>query len=122
MYGADTHGVVVRLWKEKSYPYVMERATREAITSRKLAGTHLADAMKKKLMQQQPELQVHFKDWEATRMPWLLHFAAWLQVTRRLTPSMRRDEIFPLRNRWLSLQKEFQRDMDRDPELYDVCG
>lgn len=122
MYGADAHGVVVRLWKEKSYPYVMERATREAITSRKLAGTHLADAMKKKLMQQQPELQVHFKDWEATRMPWLLHFAAWLQVTRRLTPSMRRDEIFPLRNRWLSLQKEFQRDMDRDPELYDVCG
>lgn len=122
MYGADEAGTVVRLWKEKSYPYVMERATREAITNHKLAGNDLADAMKKKLRQQRPELRDFFKDWEATRMPWLLHFAAWLQVTRRLTPSMQRNELFPLRNRWLSLQKEFQADMDRDPELYDVCG
>lgn len=122
MYGADDTGKVVRLWKEKSYPYVMERATREAITNHKLAGQDLADAMRKKLKQQRPELRDYFKDWEATRMPWLLHFAAWLQVTRRLTPSMQRDELFPLRNRWLSLQKEFQADMDRDPELHDVCG
>ncbi|KPI87497.1 hypothetical protein ABL78_3408 [Leptomonas seymouri] len=122
MYGSDDSGRVVRVWKEKSYPYVMERATREAITNHKLAGKDLSDAMKKKLRQQRPELRDYFKDWEATRMPWLLHFAAWLQVTRRLTPSMQRDEVFTLRNRWLSLQKEFQADVDRDPELYDICG
>lgn len=122
MYGADASGAVVRLWKEKSYPYVMERATREAITNHKLAGKDLEVRLTKKLQQQQPELRRYFKDWEANRMPWLLHFAAWLQVTRRLTPHMQRDELFPLRNRWLSLQKEFQAGLDRDPELYDVCG
>lgn len=122
MYGADATGKVVRLWKEKSYPYVMERATREAITNHKRAGSDLAEAMRKKLRQQKPELRSYFTEWEATRMPWLLHFAAWLQVTRRLTPSQQRDELFSLRNRWLTLQKEFQADLDRDPELYDVCG
>ncbi|KPA78733.1 hypothetical protein ABB37_05857 [Leptomonas pyrrhocoris] len=122
MYGADDAGRVVRLWKEKSYPYVMERATREAITNHKLAGKDLADAMRKKLKQQRTELRDFFNDWEATRMPWLLHFAAWLQMTRRLAPSMQREDLFRLRNQWLSLQKEFQADMDRDPELYDVCG
>lgn len=121
MYGADASGKVVRLWKEKSYPYAMERATREAVTNHRLNGNDLQVWLKKKLGQQRPELRDHFKEWEANRMPWLLHFAAWLQMTQRLTPSMQRSELFQLRKKWLSLQKEFQTAMDSDPKLYDAC-
>ncbi|KAK7195346.1 hypothetical protein NESM_000461100 [Novymonas esmeraldas] len=122
MYGANAAGTVVRLWKEKSYPYVMERATREAITNHKIAGTDLRKRLQTKLAHQQPQLRVYFKHWEANRMPWLLHFAAWLQMTRRLTPHMQRDELFPLRNQWLSLQRSFQASLDTDPELSGVCA
>ncbi|CAC9520401.1 conserved hypothetical protein [Leishmania infantum JPCM5] len=122
MYGADASGKVVRLWKEKSYPYAMERATREAVTNHKLNGNGLQAWLKKKLDQQQPELRDHLKEWEVNRMPWLLHFAAWLQMTRRLTPNMQRNELLQLRKEWLSLQKEFQTAMDSDPKLRDACG
>lgn len=122
MYGADASGKVVRLWKEKAYPYAMERATREAVTNHKLNGNDLQVWLKKKLDQQRPELRDHFKEWEANRMPWLLHFAAWLQMTQRLTPDMQRNELFQLRKEWRSLQKAFQTVIDSDPKLRDACG
>nr|CAJ2478436.1 unnamed protein product [Leishmania braziliensis] len=121
MYGADAGGKVVRLWTEKSHPYVMERITREAITNHKLTSNELQALLKKKLDHQPPELRDYFKDWEMHRMPWLLHFAAWLQMTRRLTPHMQRNELFQQRSRWHSLQKEFQTAVDSDPKLYSEC-
>ncbi|KAG5472105.1 hypothetical protein CUR178_02776 [Leishmania enriettii] len=123
MYGADANGKVMRMWEVRSYTYVMERATREAIANHKLTGTHLQARLQKRLkQQQQPELRDALKEWEENRMPWLLHFASWLQMTHRLTPLMQRDELHQLRHNWLSLQKDFQSAMDADPGLYDACG
>ncbi|KAG5497672.1 hypothetical protein JKF63_03938 [Porcisia hertigi] len=122
LYGADGSGKVVRLWKEKSYPYQMERAARDAITNRKLTGSALQARIRRKLDQQPAELRDYFKDWEMSRMPWLLHFAAWLQATRRLTPHSQRSELHQLRSQWFSLQKEFQACVDSDPKLCDAYG
>lgn len=125
MYGTDSGdpavAKVVCLWKEKSYPYVMERATREAITQRKMAGKELVNRLSKKLNLQGPHLRSYFSDWEAVRLPLLVKFAAWLQLRRHLTPHMSRDALFPLRNQWLTLQRQFQSELAADAELGGFC-
>ncbi|KAG5471432.1 hypothetical protein LSCM1_01520 [Leishmania martiniquensis] len=122
MYGANADGKVMRMWEVRSYLYIMERATREAIVNHKLFGKALQERLQKRLNQQQPEVRDCLNEWEASRMPWLLRFASWLQMTQRLTPHARRDELDQLRNDWLSLQKDFQAALDADPQLYDACG
>ncbi|GET91219.1 hypothetical protein, conserved [Leishmania tarentolae] len=122
MYGADANGKVIRLWKEKAYPHAMERATLEAVTNHKLSGNDLQVCLSKKVDQQPPELRCHFEDWQVSRMPWLMHFSAWLKMTRRCTPHMQPNELFQLRKEWLALQKEFQIALDSDPKLRDACG
>lgn len=121
MYGYNAQGTIIRLWKEKSYPYVMERASREAITTNKLAGRELVARLKKKLAMQPSELRKYFAEWELERLPWLVNFGAWLQMTKVLTPHMDRDAAFEVRNQWLTLQKNFQKALDGDNELIGVC-
>lgn len=113
---------VVKVWKEKAYPYVMERATREAIVNHKLAGKELVKKISKKLALQKPHLRKYFVEWEKTRLPFLTLFSAYLQVTRKLTPYMTKDDSFTaVRNHWLSLQQEFAEKMEKDGELRTVC-
>lgn len=104
MYGSNANGDVVCLWKEKSYPYVMERIVREAI-KRGLVGRELLQYTQGRLRQQKPELRKYFEDWERERLPMLVAFAAWVA------------EVFPMKNRdpwkistqWLSLQREYMK-------------
>ena len=111
--GPPPTGCVVKLWKEKSYPYVMERVAREAIVRRKMLGPALAAYLHKRLDQQPADLRLYFADWEKERLPFLLRFAGWLalhaaqMMTAVKTSSIgtkQEAEQWAVQSRWLDLQ------------------
>jgi len=118
VYGLDSDGRVCCMWKEKSYPYVMERVLREQVTHGRTlqqiyARVHL------RLSQQVPAVRAYFSTWEQVRLPWLLAFAAWLQQTG----------VVPVKNawdvqcRWLTLQDTFRAvPSEILSRAYDACA
>ncbi|CAD2217326.1 hypothetical protein AGDE_10173 [Angomonas deanei] len=98
---------VCRVWKQKAYPYVMERAAREQIASHKRCGGPLREKLMEKLNSQPEELRAYFSEWERDRLPFLVMFAAYLQIQKKIKSFMTNDETFAVRNNWLTLQDEF---------------
>lgn len=103
MYGLDNGGKVICMWKEKSYPYVMERVLREAI-KRGMVGNELYIYSQKRLSQQSDELRKYFESWEKERLPFLIKFAAWLHTQDKKKVNF--DDPWSISSKWLSLQKE----------------
>lgn len=104
MYGCDVAGKVVCMWKEKSYPYVMERIAREAI-KRGLVGAELAAYIQRRLAQQKRELRKFFHEWEEMRLPFLLDFAAF--IAEKFPVGAKKRDPWAISCQWLSLQREF---------------
>lgn len=102
-YGLDLLGSVVCMWKEKSYPYVMERVVREAVIGDKTLA-QIKRRVRARLDEQSADVRAYFAEWEAERFPWLLTFAAWLRATR-VIPA--RDK-WSVQSRWLTLQRDFR--------------
>jgi hypothetical protein len=102
-YGMDDGGHVVCLWKEKSYPYVMERVVREAVLGDKTPA-QIKSRVLTRLAEQDASVRAYFAEWEATRFPWLLTFAAWLRHTH-VIPAR---DSWSVQSRWLSLQDRFR--------------
>jgi hypothetical protein len=102
-YGLDALGLVACMWKEKSYPYVMERVVREAVIGDRTLA-QIKQRVRVRLDEQAAAVRAYFAEWEATRFPWLLTFAAWLRITR-VIPA--RDK-WSVQSRWLTLQREFR--------------
>ena len=88
-YGLDSLGLVVYMWKEKSYPYVMERVVREAVIGDKTLA-QIKRRVRARLDEQAADVRAYFTEWAAVRFPWLLTFAAWLRATR----------VIPVRDKW----------------------
>jgi hypothetical protein len=103
MYGMNNDGKVVRLWKEKSYPYVMERVIREAI-KRGMVGDELYKYSQKRLSQQSAELRNYFSSWEIDRLPFLIQYAAWLHTQQKEKVNF--EDPWSISTQWLSLQRE----------------
>jgi energy-coupling factor transporter ATP-binding protein EcfA2 len=103
VYGHDAAGRVACMWKEKAYPYVMERVVREAV-KRGIVGAQLQTYVQSRLGKQPAELRAHFAAWEATRLPFLLEFAAWLRATA--APGAGAGDGWELSTNWLRLQRE----------------
>jgi hypothetical protein len=102
-YGLDELGLPVCMWKEKSYPYVMERVNREAA----LHGRTLPQIIRRthqRLAEMDPATRTYFAEWEAERFPWLLAFAAWLHNTGVLPAK----DGWSVQCRWLTLQDAFR--------------
>ena len=102
-YGLDALGLPVCMWKEKSYPYVMERVNREAA----LHGRTLPQIIRRtnqRLAEMDPATRTYFAEWEAERFPWLLAFAAWLHATGVLPAK----DGWSVQCRWLTLQDAFR--------------
>ncbi|KAF8307201.1 hypothetical protein TcBrA4_0020630 [Trypanosoma cruzi] len=91
VYGCNEAGVVVRMWKQRSHAYAMERAAQEAIVTHRLCGVALCSRLAGRLAGL-PEVRQRLGDWEAESLDYLVRFAAWLQDLRR---------------RWITLQKQF---------------
>lgn len=111
VYGSSADGRVACVWKEKSYPYIMERIAREAITGRKMVGELLKAYLLKRLSTQPPDLRAHFSEWEQKRLPFLVDFATYLLGKGALSGSAAgRDNNLAsnLRATWLTLQREFE--------------
>ncbi|CUG78960.1 Hypothetical protein, putative [Bodo saltans] len=104
MYGSDASGKVVCMWKEKSYPYVMERIIREAI-KRGLVGGELATYAQGRLKQQKQELRRYFKEWEEKRLPFLIEFSAF--IAERFPINAKKRDPWAISCQWLTLQREF---------------
>jgi hypothetical protein len=101
-YGLDSLGLVVCMWKEKSYPYVMERVVREAT----IHGRTLPQIIRRthqRLGEMDAATRAYFAEWEAERFPWLMAFAAWLQATGVLPTK----DGWSVQSRWLTLQDAF---------------
>jgi hypothetical protein len=101
-YGMDAGGHVVCMWKEKSYPYVMERVVREAVLGDKTPA-QIKRRVATRLAEQDASVRAYFAEWEATRFPWLLSFAAWLRL-KNIIPAR---DSWSVQSRWLTLQAEF---------------
>jgi tRNA splicing ligase len=101
-YGLDDNCRVVCMWKEKSYPYVMERVVREQITHNK-TQKQIRNRVKQRLSEHEGALRTYFAEWEAERFPWLLSFAAWLKI-KGITPVK---NAWDVQSKWLTLQHEF---------------
>ena len=101
-YGIDNNNHVICMWKEKSYPYVMERVVREQIIHDK---THrqIRKRVKQRLEDHDVSLRSYFKQWEADRFPWLLAFAEWLRL-KGIVPA---ENAWNIQSRWLTLQMQF---------------
>lgn len=102
-YGLDALGLVTCMWKEKSYPYVMERVVREAVIGDRTLA-QIKQRVRVRLDEQAADVRAYFAEWEATRFPWLLTFSAWLRLTRVIPV---RDK-WSVQSRWLTLQREFR--------------
>jgi hypothetical protein len=103
VYGLDSHGHVVCMWKEKSYPYVMERVVREAA----LHGRTLSEIrtrVRTRLADQDAGVRAYFTEWEGSRFPWLLDFVTWLRATGVLPTR----DSWAVQSRWLTLQRAFR--------------
>lgn len=102
-YGLDALGLPVCMWKEKSYPYVMERVVREAT----IHGRTLPQIIRRthqRLGEMDAATRAYFAEWEAERFPWLMSFAAWLQATGVLPTK----DGWSVQSRWLTLQDAFR--------------
>jgi energy-coupling factor transporter ATP-binding protein EcfA2 len=102
-YGMDDLGHVVCMWKEKSYPYVMERVVREAVIGDRTLA-QLKRRVRVRLDDQPVAVRAYFAEWETTRFPWLLCFAAWLR-SKGVIPAR---DSWSVQSRWLTLQREFR--------------
>ena len=102
-YGLSASGAVCCMWKEKSYPYVMERVVREAVIHGRTRAQIVA-RVADRLADQDASVRTYFAEWEAERFPWLLDFADWLKATRVL-PTKNGWEV---QSRWLTLQRLFR--------------
>ena len=103
VYGLDSYGHVVCMWKEKSYPYVMERVVREAaIHGRTLP--EIRERVARRLREQESAVCAYFTEWESTRFPWLLEFVGWLRATGVLPVR----DAWTVQSRWLTLQRTFR--------------
>ncbi|KAF8285823.1 hypothetical protein TcYC6_0032070 [Trypanosoma cruzi] len=83
--GCNEAGVVVRMWRQRSHAYAMERAAQEAIVTHRLCGVALRLRLACKLAGLPEEVRRCLGDWEAERLEYLVRFAAWLHVTGRQT-------------------------------------
>ena len=101
-YGLDSLGLVVCMWKEKSYPYVMERVVREVVLGDRTIS-QIKRRVARRLADQDSAVRAYFAEWEAVRFPMLLTFAAWLRMTR-VIPAR---DSWAVQSRWLTLQAEF---------------
>ncbi len=101
-YGLDDNCRVVCMWKEKSYPYVMERVVREQVTHNK-TQQQIRKRVKQRLDDHDDALRAYFVEWEAERFPWLLSFAAWLKI-KGYAPVK---NAWDIQSKWLTLQREF---------------
>ncbi|PWU84250.1 hypothetical protein C4B63_241g2 [Trypanosoma cruzi] len=81
VYGCNEAGVVVRMWKQRSHAYAMERAAQEAIVTHRLCGVALRSRLAGRLAGLPEEVRQRLGDWEAERLDYLVRFAAWLHVT-----------------------------------------
>ena len=102
-YGISASGAVCCMWKEKSYPYVMERVVREAVIHGRTRAQIVA-RVADRLADQDASVRAYFAEWEAERFPRLLDFADWLKATRVL-PTKNGWEV---QSRWLTLQRLFR--------------
>ena len=109
-YGISASGAVCCMWKEKSYPYVMERVVREAVIHGRTRPQIVA-RVRDRLAEQDGSVRAYFAEWEATRFPWLLDFADWLYTTRIL-PTKNGWEV---QSKWLTLQRTFRETPDWRP-------
>jgi energy-coupling factor transporter ATP-binding protein EcfA2 len=100
MYGEDQAGRVMCMWKEKSYPYVMERIVREAIKGHKV-GNELLSYVQNRLSKMDKELRHYFAAWERERLPFLIEFAAWLHHTN----AFKGKDVWDVSSQWLTLQR-----------------
>ncbi len=101
-YGISACGAVCCMWKEKSYPYVMERVVREAVIHGRKRD-QITSRVRDRLAEQDSSVRAYFAEWEATRFPWLLDFADWLR-TAGVLPTKNGWEV---QSRWLTLQRTF---------------
>ncbi|PBJ77241.1 hypothetical protein BCY84_06830 [Trypanosoma cruzi cruzi] len=92
VHGCNEAGVVVRMWKQRSHAYAMERAAQEAIVTHRLCGVALRSRLAGRLAGLPEEVRQRLGDWEAESLDYLVRFAAWLQDLRR---------------RWITLQNQF---------------
>ncbi|KAF8300436.1 hypothetical protein TcBrA4_0052500 [Trypanosoma cruzi] len=61
---AATSGVVVRMWKQRSHAYAMERAAQEAIVTHRLCGVALRSRLAGRLAGLPEEVRQRLGDWE----------------------------------------------------------
>jgi hypothetical protein len=101
-YGLDGAGAVVCTWKEKSFPYVMERVFREAALHNRTLP-HIVARVRQRLTEMDADTRTHFAEWESTRFPWLLAFGAWLHASGVLPVK----DAWSVQSRWLTLQDAF---------------
>ncbi|EPY28606.1 hypothetical protein STCU_04974 [Strigomonas culicis] len=108
--------VVHAIWKQKAYPYVMERAVRELIIEKQLAGKALRSAIQLKIQRMQyTRLRPYFEQWAKDRMDFFILFAAYLHLKKIIIPFSRNndnDKRFDIRNQWRTLQDDFGRYYD----------
>ncbi|PWU87539.1 hypothetical protein C3747_474g7 [Trypanosoma cruzi] len=107
LYGCNEAGVVVRMWKQRSHAYAMERAAQEAIVTHRLCGVALRSRIAGKLAGLPEEVRRCLGDWEAERLDYLVQFAAWLHLTRRQTARTDIGGLQDLRRRWITLRDHF---------------
>ncbi|PWU84293.1 hypothetical protein C4B63_237g21 [Trypanosoma cruzi] len=107
VYGCNEAGVVVRMWKQRSHAYAMERAAQEAIVTHRLCGVALRSRLAGRLAGLPEEVRQRLGDWEAERLDYLARFAAWLHVTGRQTARTDLGGLQDLRRRWITLQNQF---------------
>jgi ABC-type oligopeptide transport system ATPase subunit len=104
MYGVDDAGTVVRMWKEKSYPYTMERIVREEIMKGS-CGNELFDYVMMRLSKQPQIIREYFTEWENVRLPQLIKFAAFLQHDEIFLATYKINKGWNIRSQWITLQK-----------------
>jgi energy-coupling factor transporter ATP-binding protein EcfA2 len=124
MYGLNDTNHVVCMWKEKSYPYVMERIVREAIM-RGMCGDELYQYIQTRLSTQPQNLRQYFASWEEVRVPFLIQFAAFLQndpVFVKMMEKKDKNQLWSIRSQWITLQaKCASLPIEKKTEYENIC-
>ncbi|CCW68257.1 unnamed protein product [Phytomonas sp. Hart1] len=125
LYGTNELGVVVRIWKCRSYPHIMERVAQELIVTNQLQDAELLAKIEKKLSGLPKGTRVYTIQWKKQRVPFLVKFAAWLHQTMRLTPSTNLSALRELRSYWITTQNIYQKEaackqVDGEPTMEGV--
>lgn len=107
LYGANEAGLVVRLWKCRSYPHMLERMAQESIVTHRLCGDALRTKLRKKMASLSRENRLCTKNWERDRLPFLLDYALWLHRERVITPLTDLAGLKSIRGSWLSWQRKY---------------